>query len=246
MKKEKIDTQWQFGDMVNAGKTSNWYARDSQERFAQLLKRNISKEWKGVDIDYTFNKLGYRCDEFSENTKGCDVLFAGCSQSIGYGLLLEQTYGHIVSTELDIKYHNIGVSGSDWQHIGQRLAYWVPKLKPKVVVLRHPPDNRFNWWDKQTPVSTALWTITQLMDCTVAESRPLIDIIDNTNAKWYHTSILGFIRDLCNRNDVILIDDIKRKQEPNDSFARDCNHNGVNYHKRIAKKLLKQLKEILH
>ena len=246
MKKLKIDYHWQFGDMKNAGKTLKWYGSDSEERFEQLLKRVIGKEWEGVDINYTFNKLGYRCDElYKLPPKDCDVLFAGCSQSMGYGLLLEQCYAHIVATELDIKYHNIGVSGSDWQHVGQRLAYWVPKLKPKVVVLRHPPDNRFCWWDKQTAVGTAVWTADELMNCTIAESRPLIDIVDTVNANWYHTSILGFIRDICDKNDVILIDDIQRKNY-HKGFARDYNHNGVKYHKDIAKKLLKQLKEILH
>ena len=245
MKKLKIDYHWQFGDMKYAGQSLKWYCGDSEQRFKQLLKRNISKEWEGVDIDYTFNKLGYRCDEFSTSTRNCDVLFSGCSQSMGYGLLLEQCYAHIVATELDINYHNLGVSGSDWQHIGQRLAYWVPKLKPKVVVLRHPPDNRFCWWDKQTAVGTSTWTADELMNCTIAESRPLIDITDTTNANWYHTSILGFIRDLCDKNDVILIDDIQRSNL-NQGYARDYNHNGIKYHKAVAKKLLKQLKEILH
>ena len=48
MKKLKINYQWQFGDMKNAGKTLKWYGADSEERFEQLLKRDIGKEWKDV------------------------------------------------------------------------------------------------------------------------------------------------------------------------------------------------------
>ena len=246
--KKKINDQWQWGDKSHIRKVVSWYSSDNEQRFKQLEKRNLTDYWKNIKITYKFNEWGYRCDSFE---KKCDVLFTGCSQAQGVGLPLKLIYSQIVSKVFKINHHSLAVAGADWQHVGQRLAYWLPILKPKALVLRNPPSNRFNWWDQETAVGTAGFDETEMMGCMIRQSRPLIDIIDNANAEWYEHSILSYIESLCKENKVELIH-IPRKKYNHDTryigpkFARDYNHLGPEYHQQMADSIIEKLKEILH
>ena len=261
-----IREEWQWGDKRSVRKTLQWYSSDDQKRYKQLKKRDLVKKWKDIEISYKFNEWGYRCDSFE---KSCDVLFIGCSQAVGVGLPLEYIYSYLVSQAMDINHHSLATSGADWQHIGQRLTYWLPILKPKVLVLRDPPDNRFNWWEKELAVSTARWDVDELLEYKIDQSRPLIDMIDDPNALWYRQSIKSYIVSICKEMGIKLIGvpkntnprlpihkDKKRligKTGPyklyplsEDFLARDYNHLGTKYHHRVAEIVLDQLKEMLH
>lgn len=221
----------------NKNSTLFWLPSDSKENYQQNCKQ-ISRRallekngWIDREITYSFNEHGYRCDSFD---LPCDTLFAGCSQTMGIGLPLDVLWASRIAEYLEIPYHNISCGGSDWQHVAQRLCYWVPILKPKTVILKEPPSARFNWWDQDTVVSTCQFDQQELMSCRINESMPLIDIIDDTNSNWYRYSMYHLIQQMCNQNNVKLVviptgrlctrsTEKIRKSD----LARDLNHFGA-------------------
>jgi hypothetical protein len=214
--------------------TVYWCPSDDKETFKENLSNSNTKKlleqngWLDKDITYTFNKYGYRCDSFD---LPCEVLFAGCSQTIGIGLPLDVLWASRVADHLKIPYHNIACGGADWQHTAQRLCYWLPILKPKVLILKHPPSDRFNWWDQLTTVSTCEFNEEELMSCRINESRPLIDIVQPNNSAWYCYSMLMLIKQVCHDLNTKLIEiptgrlnheDANRQSD----LARDLMHFG--------------------
>lgn len=214
--------------------TVKWCPSDTLEAFRKnainpdtrkLLELN---GWLDKDITYTFNEHGYRCDSFD---LPCEILFTGCSQTMGIGLPLDVLWASRVAEHLKIPYHNIACAGTDWQHVSQRLVYWLPILKPKTVVLKYPPEMRFNWWDQETVVSTCEFDEEELMSCRINESRPLIDITEYSNSKWYLYSMSEFIRQLCKKSNINLITvPAGRLNHDNENsqqdLARDLDHYG--------------------
>ena len=236
--------------------TVKWCSSDNKQAF-EINKRVASSRkilemngWldKSNEITYEFNEHGFRSVSFE--TK-CKVLFNGCSQTMGIGLPLQMTWAGKVAEELDVPYHSIACAGADWQHVCQRTLYWIPKLKPDLMILRETPIPRFNWWDQETVVSTAQFTGDELMDCKIKESRPLIDIVSDNNSIWYQYSMQMLIEKCCEDNNVQLL------IMPNDrigsglsggwdkatDYARDLNHKGPNENERFFKKVMQELEK---
>jgi len=210
-----------------------WLTSDTEDHYKRNIANKEKKQllemnsWLNKEITYTFNEYGYRCDSFDQF---CEVLFVGCSQTIGIGLSLDVLWASRVAKQLDIPYHNIACGGADWQHTAQRLCYWLPILKPKTVVLKEPPAERFNWWYQETVVSTCEFDQEELINCKVNESRPLIDIIDDSNSKWYRYSMLSLIKQLCQNNNTKLIvkptGRLNYQADYKKDLARDLSHFG--------------------
>lgn len=214
-------------------KTYFWADIDLEDRFKKHCANSTTKAllekngWLDKEITYKINEHGYRCDSFN---LPCEVLFVGCSQTVGVGLPLDVLWASRVAQHLDIPYHNIACGGADFQHVAQRLCYWVPILKPKTVILKEPPAERFNWWDQKTVVSTCEFEAEELMSCKLNESRPLIDIIDDSNSKWYRYSMLSLIKQLCQKNNTKLIvkptGRLNYQADYKKDLARDLSHFG--------------------
>ena len=67
---------------------------------------------------YSFNSMGYRTEEFAENRK---MVFAGCSQSVGEGVVYDGVWGNILSKTLGLDSYNLSISGASTQLIVQNL-----------------------------------------------------------------------------------------------------------------------------
>ena len=74
------------------------------------------------DIVYKHNNYGYRDEDFIKN-KPADLLTLGCSHTYGFGLPIEKTWPSLLSQDLNVTMHNLGVSGDS--AIGQvHHAFW--------------------------------------------------------------------------------------------------------------------------
>lgn len=203
--------QWKKGYHYNERNQSHkWCPRTNDNE--KVYKKNLldqknkkilqSNNWIDCNINYSFNEYGYRCDSFK---LPCTILFSGCSQTFGLGLDLQSTWAWRVSNNLDIPYHNIACPGSDWQHTVQRLLCWIPILKPTYVIIKEPPTNRFNWHNKEKIRSTASFSNKELLDCSIQNEKPLIDIIDSPNTFWYKMSMTLLLEYFCKEHNVTLI-----------------------------------------
>lgn len=120
-----------------ANQTLSWLPSDSKELFFENIAKNrqglIENGWfPPKSIEYKFNSYGFRCKEFSEGAQS--ILFLGCSYTVGIGLNLEDTFSHIVSNKINLDLINLGIGGSSADTAFRLGSYWIPKIKPKVVV----------------------------------------------------------------------------------------------------------------
>lgn len=236
--------------------TLKWFSSDDKKNFEINKRVAKSRElleingWldKNLDFTYEFNEHGFRSESFKTE---CKVLFNGCSQTMGVGLPLQISWAGRVAQELDVPYHSIACAGADWQHVCQRTLYWIPKLKPDLMILKEPPIPRFNWWDQETVVSTSQFNYDELMDCKIKESRPLIDIVADNNAIWYQYSMQMIIEKFCEENNVQLLimpnDRIKSKfalstgWDKSKDYARDLMHQGQKQQEWFFKKVMQEI-----
>lgn len=107
------------------------------------VKRKTSKLYwtpEGVESPYSTNSMGYRSDEFLENR---DIVFAGCSQTWGDGVVYDGIWGNILSKSLGVKSYNLGVGGKSTQFIVQNLiAFFKEYGNPKMVFCLFPEFTR--------------------------------------------------------------------------------------------------------
>ena len=126
-----------------SGKIVNWLVGDSQEIYNHNLKHHYdlleSNGWLNRTIDYSFNRHGFRSEEFSSDDS---IVFLGASDTLGVGLPIEYTWCHIVAQELKLKMFNLGQGGSSGCTAFRLASYWIPILKPKVVILMSPLNPR--------------------------------------------------------------------------------------------------------
>jgi hypothetical protein len=215
-------------------KTVEWISGDTPEMYeSNILTRKLELEkygWVNTKFDYTFNSVGFRCEEFSEDPT---VVFLGCSYTIGVGMPAEQTWSSLVAKSLNLKSANLGQGGGS-NDTAFRLGYhWIPKIKPKLVVFLTPPDHRF-----EIVSSGMIHLITPHH-----HADQFVDFMgewcaDKTNTYHNYLKNLLAIENICTTNQIKFIsyncNDFRRID-----LARDLAHPGVISNQQLAEEILK-------
>jgi len=197
---------------------------DTQELYELNLKTrrdDLDKfGWIDNKVSYTFNEHGFRCPSFENKPS---IMFLGCSHTLGIGINIEDTWGHLVSKELNLRCINLGQGGGT-NDTAFRLGYhWIPKLKPKIVFLLQPDSSRieiisrsrniqFLSTGQKIPVQWQRW----YNDWLLVDSNSVLNFQKNTLA----------LSEICKQNRAkfryVSSDDI-----PQWDKARDLAHDGV-------------------
>ncbi len=108
-----------------------------REESGYHLLDTIPVDWvkdfgKDRKVLYKYNSDWFRSDHFSSVHNGKHVVFAGCSNTEGVGANIENTWSHMLYTELSNKYNlsgyfNLGRSGNGWHNIVQNYMAYVSK-----------------------------------------------------------------------------------------------------------------------
>lgn len=120
------------------------------DELSTFAKNRLNKEYKTIktfgpsDIEYKYNSVGYRSDEFDK--KDIDILYAGCSFTEGEGLPLDciwtKQLNSIIDTEFNISlgYHCVAKGGLSCSGVARRIygAFNELQLKPKVLFVLFP------------------------------------------------------------------------------------------------------------
>lgn len=230
-------------DLCN--ETLKWYNTDSVDTYRKNLKDKISKEhlknngWLDKDISYSFNEKGFRSDSFINSR--CEILFNGTSTSMGVGIDCDSTFSKLFADHHGTGHYNIAVPGSDWQTVAQRSAYWITRLKPKVLIIKSV-KHRFNWWKQENDWylmrSTAQFTSKEMMECRISSGNayvdmPIIDQIGTVNSNWYEYSMIKFHEKICEENNCQLIVINEKDNVTDGDLARDLIHYGKIYHAKV-------------
>lgn len=143
---ELKDPPWHFG-LKLANQTLDWLPPDSEENHHMLMQdpKHVEyfKEHGWIEpgaISYKINQHGFRSDEFVEGTKSLVAL--GCSYTIGIGLPHKDLWPTLVANEVGLVPYNLAWGGIAADTCYRIAEYWIPKLKPKLVVMLAPPVSR--------------------------------------------------------------------------------------------------------
>lgn len=237
---------WGAGKSYDSKKYMNtvldWCDTDNESRFKLNMKIHKDKikklGWTDSGITYSFNKQGFRSDSFR---KKCSILFNGCSQTMGTGLPLEKTWTGQVTEHYGVNYHNIAIAGSDWNGIAQRSIFWLPKLKPKVYIIKAPPSTRFNWWKDKELQGSSNMSQQQLM-----KDKTVVDLTTSgSNYEWFRYSAMTTIESMCKDLDIkLLYVPMGRITKPNSNdLARDLVHWGCIENNHLTDWVIKKMKE---
>jgi hypothetical protein len=133
------------------GTVQQWWPTDTQERYEHLMEdleyQAYVKEqgWdKPNAITYCINKQGYRDEtELGEFVPTDNNLLAlGCSFTMGIGLPYSDIWPTMIANKLALRACNFGWGGASSDRCFRLAEYWIPYLKPKLVILLNPPRGR--------------------------------------------------------------------------------------------------------
>jgi len=89
---------------------------------------------------YSINYMGYRSDKFDETR---DIVFSGCSNTWGEGVVFDGIWGNILSKSLDKKSYNLGLRAKSTQFIVKNtIAFCKEFGNPKVIFCLFPEFTR--------------------------------------------------------------------------------------------------------
>jgi len=224
-------------DVCLADKELHWHGPDSEELYQKNLITNLTllKKYNWVDrkFTYKFNHYGFRADEF--NSMDPNVIFLGCSHTQGIGLPIENTFAHIVSTNLGLKNYNLGIGGSSNDTAFRLAYYYIPRLKPTAVIFLSTEKTRFELHTD---------------DNRVENFGPWHNSCDNAigdfKKHWFSNDVnnkMNYLKNLLAIQQLCFDSNIKFYHHEFLSFllkdrARDLQHYGVKSHFEIAEAIL--------
>lgn len=136
----------------------HWHGSDSEKRYRKQPHPALGPG----DVQYRFNRHGYRCDEFDRATGGdapLSVAVLGASEILGTGVPQDQTVSSVFAQLLGERLHrpaigwNLGIGGSSADYIARMLVSVLPVLKPDVVLMSFPYHARREHIDADGKVS---------------------------------------------------------------------------------------------
>lgn len=93
------------------------------------------KEADSVEIDYSLNSYGYRCDEFKDQ----EILTLGCSQTEGHGLPIDLTWPYLISKKMNKEYISLAKGGDGAPaQVTKAFKFFEEFYKPKYIFAAFP------------------------------------------------------------------------------------------------------------
>ena len=137
---------WQPGSSC-AGQTLDWLPTDTKESYERMIQDPAHREYfvkKGWEqpgtITYKINSHGFRSEEFDPCAD--NLMALGCSFTMGIGLPYKDLWPTRLAQALNLQACNLGWGGASADQCFRLAEYWIPNLKPKLVVLLNPPRGR--------------------------------------------------------------------------------------------------------
>jgi hypothetical protein len=123
-------------------------------------ERKMGAKWKyhSKTLTYTNNSNGYRAPEWDQVDWSNSVIALGCSYIYGIGHSDEDTIVKCIERKLGRPVVNLGVGGTGLIfHIENTNRLLAAGIKPKAVVLLHPPTSRFTYFFKDGLQNIGPW-----------------------------------------------------------------------------------------
>jgi len=241
-----------------ANQTLEWFGNDSLENNQYYKNRRMSDliefGWVDKTFTYSFNEHGFRSETFTDESS---VVFLGASDTLGTGMPLEETWTYIVAKELGLRRYNLGQGGGSGSLCFRLASYWLPILKPKVVIYMSPLNTRYELATSHTG-ETIYHQLSPSMLYGLSpfwnrfKDKDLMNELTQYYNQWAETEINLTLLESKNKLAISkLADNIDAKFALADGqsdwddamcdFARDLIHGGVQTNKNIANIILDRL-----
>ena len=231
-----------------ASKTVKWVPADTEDRFKDHMSRPDKRKilfdnlWNSRTINYTFNKDGFRSEEFIDSIND-SIVFLGCSLTMGIGMALEDSWTYKVARSFKLRRYNLGIGGGSADTCFRLAHHWVPILKPKYVVMLIPPPGRFevlksNGISQYSVQSTELHIVNFIQEW----------ISSSANTKLNYTKNILAISAICkDLNIPFFVKDIRDTGnefvDPNNEWARDLMHPGIQWNESVSASFIGEIKQ---
>jgi hypothetical protein len=116
------------------------FGKSSRDSYIEKLNNKLLWTSEKDSVIYNINSMGYRSDEFIENRQ---MVFSGCSQTFGVGVLNDGVWGNVLSKRLKIDPYNLGLGGKSVQFTVQNLISFFKEYgNPKFLFCLFPEFTR--------------------------------------------------------------------------------------------------------
>ena len=226
----------------HAGKTINWLPMDTEDLYKQNLKTRYTDlqqyNWIDHQFTYTFNRHGFRCDEFTTEPT---VMFLGCSLTCGIGLPQHTTWPELVAKQLDMQCANLGIGASSTDTAFRLCLGWIDLIKPKILIFAPPHGHRAELllpndlimnlspqWEDEYSHHLKIWSL------------------DDGNSAFNKLKNSIAIQHLCALRNIKYVEVLAATTLPtaggiNSDYARDLAHPGINCNRVFSKLVLDQI-----
>ena len=172
--------------------------------------KNAHPNWE-TQIEYKFNKYGFRDEEFVEDENS--IVCIGGSQSFGVGVALEDTWSVVLGNLLGRKTYNLSIPAGSMDAIYRVLSQWLPVIKPFAVCVVEPPSARRELFTLSAHHNIGVWADEQYHMLIESEDEVDLNISRNKDAiKHLHNNVFF-------QTEVVV-----------DALARDQRHMGTKCH----------------
>lgn len=240
---EYLFKPWHPGQSLRC-KSFDFMPSDSREIFEMNLQVPEYREYfrqqgwiEAGAITYEINSEGFRGREFDTNADNLVAL--GCSYTMGIGLPWHCLWPTLVGQRLGLSVCNLSWGGISADTCYRLAEYWVPALRPRLVVMLTPPLNRFELhttsdsipvenfmpncesvnWDDVKPFLRHYWTANQNSD------------INRRKNQW---ALRGLCHDLGIPCLIYNCETWMGRRREDVGYARDRLHGGPPAHRMIA------------
>lgn len=124
--------------------------------------RKYKSNFEGIDVTrnkYTdeevsyyskYNSNGFRCDEFTNNHNGLHILFAGCSETVGEGSIIDDSWSKMLYNKISLErkcsgFFSLGIGGGSWLDIVSAISQYIDNYGiPDYLFINFPGIRRFS------------------------------------------------------------------------------------------------------
>jgi len=231
-----------------AGQVLEWMPTDTEELHKQNLQDPsfvaIANEhgWTAPQpITYCINSQGFRGKEFDSTAD--NVLTLGCSFTIGIGLRESETWPYLLGSRLGLHVHNIAWGGWSADTLFRMAQYWIPQLRPSLVVLLTPSAARM-----ELATGNALYETITPTDSISHDNYLQHWFANQQNYELNRLKNILAIEMICKQSDIKFMHYLQDEEMTGrvltnpTNVARDNMHCGAESHVNLVEKIIKDLR----
>ena len=228
-------------------KELDWLISDYEITYENNLKNHREQlekyNWIDKQFTYKFNSHGFRSEEFSNDNS---IMFFGCSNTVGIGLPVEDTWAYMVAQRLNLKCFNLGI-GATGPDTSFRLAnHYIPQIKPNIVIYAEPHPSRFTLVGVDDIYQFTTHNIVSIKYGEIKEFNNFYEqwIVNEENIKLNSIKHKLSIQALCQQYNIKFVFAESYSELPYDiDYARDLMHPGVESNKIFAELILSRINQ---